>query len=163
MRWVVLALAVRIAAAQQIELPNTPGLTGKLLVATNKSHDPELGRTVILLIHDDANGAIGLVLNRPVAGSKPPMWSGGPIPLEVRTLVRSRVPPRDAEHIFGDVYLLRKEPASNQAARVYAGYAGWAPHQLNDEIVRGLWKILPGDAKAVFDPNPATLWSRLLR
>ena len=157
-------MAVRIAVGQQIELPNAAGLTGKLLVATNKSHDPELGRTVILLIHDDANGAIGLVLNRPVAGSKPPMWSGGPIPLEVRTLLRSRAKLPDAEHIFGDIYLLRKVPVGDPAAiRVYGGYAGWAPHQLNDEIARGLWKVLPGDAKAVFDPNPATLWSRLLR
>lgn len=158
-----MAIFLHGALAQQIELPRTiPHLTGKLLVATAKSQDRDLGRSVVLVIHSDVDGVIGLVINHPVAGTKPPTWFGGPIPLEVRELFRSRVTPENAEHIFADVYVSRKIE-DRAGSRVCAGYAGWSVPQWNDEMARGLWKIIPGDANAVFDPHPETLWRRLLR
>jgi putative transcriptional regulator len=45
---------------------------------------------------------------------------------------------------------------------VYLGYAGWTGPQLCHEVDIGGWFIFPGDAALVFDPNPATLWSRLI-
>jgi putative AlgH/UPF0301 family transcriptional regulator len=46
--------------------------------------------------------------------------------------------------------------------RVYAGYTGWSPGQVKDEIARGLWHVFAGDAGAVFDPHPENVWSRLI-
>ena len=46
-------------------------------------------------------------------------------------------------------------------ARVYAGYSGWAPGQLEDEILRGSWKILEADVESVFDPESGKIWKEL--
>lgn len=145
----VLVLALPIAAAQQLT-------TGKILVATSKSHDPDLAHSVILLIHYDKDGAIGLILNKP----EKDVYFGGPVALGARCLFRSAAKAENAERIFGDVYLATKPVAKG---RVYAGYVGWSMVQLKDEVSLGLWTIRDGDASIVFDPHPATLWPRLLR
>ncbi len=134
--------------------------SGKLLVATAKSHDPDLARSVVLLIHYDQAGAIGLIVNRP---STPATYFGGPIPLGVRALIRSRNHPEESEPVFPGVWATSRIERRTGVFRVYAGYVGWSAEQLKDEISRGLWRVLPGDANIVFDPNPTTLWPRLLR
>ena len=134
--------------------------TGKLLVATPKSHDPDLAQSVVLLIQRTPEGAIGLILNQP----RKDLYFGGPIPLGVRTLVRSRTKPENSERVFGDVYVTESAAsAKSPGARTYAGYTGWSSVQLDDEISRGLWKVIPGDAAIVFDTRPDTLWQRLIR
>jgi putative transcriptional regulator len=149
----------------EIGLAQSPA-AGRLLIATRKSHDPDLAQSVILLIHTAPDGAIGLILNKPPAN--PPekdLFFGGPIPLGVRMLIRSRTRPPNAEHVFADVYAagIAALPPAKAGARFYAGYAGWSPAQLNDEISRGLWRVIPADAALVFDPRPGTLWQRLTR
>ena len=128
---------------------------GQVLVATENSRDPDLARSVVLLIHSDPDGVIGVVLNRPRGESK---YFGGPIPMGVRTLAHSGA---DAQRILPGVYLVPS--AKDTGARVYAGYVGWSQRQLIDEISRRLWKIVPGDASIVFDPHPDTLWQRRSR
>ena len=150
LRLLALTLICHVGLAQQIRV-------GSVLVATRKSHDPDLARSVVLLIHSDRDGVIGLILNRPIKYS----YFGGPIALGVRCLVRSRTRPAGAEHIVGDVYLTAS-PVGN-SARTYAGYTGWSIAQLTDELALGLWKVLPGAAGIVFDRDPSTLWPRLLR
>ena len=150
-----------LSFVQQIELPRAvPHLMGKMLIATGKSQDRDFGHSVILVIHSDVDGVIGIIVNHPVAGSKPPTWFGGPIPLDVREVFRSRVKPDKAELVFGDVYVSRQID-DRAGARVYAGYAGWSVPQWNDEMARGLWKMIPADANLVFDAHPETLWRRL--
>jgi putative transcriptional regulator len=158
--WRVLVVCV-LTYAQQIELPHgAPQLMGRMLVATAKSQDRDLGRSVVLVIHCDIDGVMGLVVNHPVSRTNPPTWFGGPIPMDVRELFRSRVKPEGAERIFGDVYLTRKID-DRAGSRVYAGYAGWSLAQWNDEVARGLWKIVPASSDLVFDAHPETLWRRL--
>jgi putative transcriptional regulator len=131
-------------------------LTGEILIATAKSHDPVLARSVVFLIHCDRDGAMGLIVNRPNGKA----YEGGPIELGVRTLKRSRSGLAGAEHITGDIFMV---PGISEGGRVYAGYVGWSAQQLKDEIARGLWKIHDADANIAFDPHPATLWIRLMR
>ena len=159
--WPSCAVLLTFVLAQQIELPRSiPKLQGKLLVATAKSRDHDLGRSVVLVIHSDVDGVIGLVINHPVAGTKPETWFGGPIPLDVRELFRSREKPADAEMVFAGVYVSRKID-DRAGSRVYAGYAGWSVPQWNDEVARGLWRIVPAETTLVFDAHPETLWRRL--
>lgn len=134
---------------------------GQVLIATRKSHDPELKESVVLLIHSDRDGAIGLILNRPRDG----VYFGGPIALGARALFRWKKQPANAEHIFGDVFVVSKKSAipAGAKARVYAGYVGWSAQQLAGEIALGLWKITRIEARTVFDPHPETLWQRLSR
>lgn len=141
------------------ELPREgvkPLAAGEILIATAKSHDPVLAKTVVVLIRCDRDGAMGLIVNRPNGKA----YEGGPIQLGVRTLVRSSTKPEGAERIAGNLFML---PGISTSGRVYAGYTGWSAQQLKDEIARGLWKVHPADPAIVFDPNPATLWTRLLR
>ncbi len=129
---------------------------GKLLVSTGKSRDPDLARSVVLLIHSGKDGAIGLILNRP----EKDIYFGGPVALGARCLFRAATKPEGSERIFGDVYLAMKPVPGG---RVYAGYVGWSASQLQDEISRGLWQVRDATPSLVFDPKPATLWQRLLR
>ena len=157
---------------------------GQLLVATRKSHDPELAQSVVVLIHYDEQGAVGLIVNHPskvplsqvfpeltaAKARSEPAYSGGPVILGVRGLLRSKTKPEKAEHLFADVYvtaskaLLEKTIAAGappSAFRVYVGYTGWSQQQLKNEVGLGLWRIIRGDAGVVFDPNPLAVWTRL--
>jgi putative transcriptional regulator len=125
---------------------------GKLVVATEQSHDPDLAKSVVLIIHSDKDGTMGLILNRPVKD----LYFGGPVALGARCLFRASKP--NGERIVEGVYLSNKPVAGG---RIYAGYVGWSTVQLNDEISRGLWKIRDATEKIIFDPNPSTLWQRL--
>ena len=149
LRLSVFALLIPLAMAQEATV-------GKLLVATRKSHDPDLAKSVLLLIHSDKDGAMGLILNRPVKD----VYFGGPVALGARCLFRSAKKPETGERVFGDVFVATKPVAKG---RVYAGYVGWSAAQLKDEISRGLWQVRDATAAIVFDRNPATLWPRLLR
>jgi putative transcriptional regulator len=148
-----MVLLFALALLQQIGATKQPAL-GEILIATEKSRDPDLARSVVLLIHSDPDGVMGVILNRPRGKS---MFYGGPIALGVRKLSRSRV--TDAEQILAGVYM--SSNTKDPRARVYTGYVGWSGRQLIDEISRGLWKVIPGDAALAFDPHPEALWQRL--
>jgi putative transcriptional regulator len=155
----VLSLALFACVLTAQDLPRAgvkEPSAGEILIATPKSHDPVLAHSVVLLIHCDRDGAMGLIVNRPNGKA----YEGGPIDLGVRTLFRSRSKPEGAEQIAGDIFML---PGISKAGRVFVGYTGWSTQQLKDELELGLWKIHAPDANLVFDPNPSTLWTRLLR
>jgi putative transcriptional regulator len=175
--WPLIAFVAGIAAAQD---------RGALLVASRATHDADLARTVILVLDHDAHKATGLVLNRPVkialaevfpdlktgAGLTQTAWAGGPIMLGVNALVRSKTPPAEAYRVMRQVYLIPGDPGIRSAIaagmpgssfRVYLGVCGWGAGQLENEVERGLWRVVPGSAGAVFDATPATLWNRLIK
>jgi putative transcriptional regulator len=153
--------------------------TGKLLVATRKSVDPELAKTVVLLVRYDEQGAIGLVVNRPsnvplsevfpaLKTATGPVFKGGPIAIGIRALLRSRSKPGQAVHVFADVSMITNKRLLDELVgtasrdfRVYAGYTGWSAQQLKNEVALGLWHVLPGDAGVVFDPDSEKVWNRL--
>lgn len=159
--------------------------TGKLLVAGRDLDDPNFARTVVLLVSLDDKGAVGLVVNRrtkvPVARAlddlksakdRPDLlYSGGPVGRsDVLALARSRNKIEDAEHIFGDVYLvnsaelLDKTMAATNAEslHIYAGYAGWTRKQLEAEVEIGAWFIFPADSGTIFAANPQTVWQHFI-
>lgn len=152
------ALLAALLLMQELPAGAKQPSAGDILIATAKSRDPDLARSVIVLVQYDREGAIGLMLNRPNGKA----FEGGPIDLGVRTLVRSRSKPEGARQIAGDLFLF-PGIVEKPGARVYAGYTGWSAQQLKDEFARGLWKILAPDSGVVFDANPSTLWTRLNR
>lgn len=167
-----LSLGVTAAAA---EAPSK----GWLLVASPSSDDPDLARTVVLLLRSDAQGAIGLIVNQPTpvpvttlfARARSMMiYKGGPLRMGVNGLVRekSRAPARSL--VFGDVYLVSSKPDLEALAskalpdgslRVYVGLCGWTAGQLAGELQRGVWSLHSPSATVVFDPRPESVWSRL--
>jgi len=162
-------------------------LTGRLLVATPALKDPNFERTVVLLVAHEEGGALGVVLNRatevPVsdvlegwgalAGEPEVVFEGGPVQPEAAIcLARTRQGAarlNGFNQVSGAVGTIDlsgdpdKVRDSLVAVRVFAGYAGWAPGQLEGEISGGSWFVfdaLPGDA---FVPRPDDLWSMVLR
>jgi putative transcriptional regulator len=158
---------------------------GKLLVASRELGDPNFAETVVLLVHYDREGVVGLVVNRrtkvPVSraledvkgakGRTDLMYVGGPVGRTgVLALVRSPTKVDEAEPVFGDVYLVTKAAALEKTIsaahpdtlRVYLGYAGWTPRQLEAELELGAWHIFSGDAAMVFAAHPESVWPRLI-
>ncbi len=160
---------------------------GKFLVAGRRLGDPRFQETVVLLISYDRNGAMGLIVNRPVKMSlsdvfpdsaifkkrKDTVYFGGPVEMNrLLFLIRSPGKPEEAVHVFGSVYVSsskdmldrminkRKEGAH---VRVYAGYAGWASGQLDAEVARGDWHVIQADAKTIFDKKSEKIWPELIR
>jgi len=160
---------------------------GRLLVATPVLTEGTFSRTVVqLLQHSTEDGALGLVLNRPSdvpLASVLPTWvlhapeplvvfEGGPVQ-QTAAICLGRLSPRAPEDpsyvaVPGapwlatvDLDVAAAEPV--EQVRVFAGYAGWSPGQLEAEIEEGAWWVLdalPGDP---FSAEPALLWRQVLR
>jgi putative transcriptional regulator len=159
---------------------------GKLLVASRDVADPNFAETVVLLVHYDAEGVVGLILNRRtdvllsrvLKGLKAakersdPVYLGGPVETPtVFALLQSPAKLEGAEHIFGGVYLISAKTLFEQtiSARpdpgvfhVYLGYAGWTNDQLRREVQLGAWFIFQADAQTVFASDPDSLWSQMI-
>ncbi len=160
---------------------------GKLLLADKRLRDPNFAETVVLIVTADDSGAVGLVLNRegdvPVSrllrGVKDASkftdvaFEGGPVePKSVLTLFRSSTPQPRAQHISGEVYAVLEQSlleeilangAGRDTLRFYLGFANWGPGQLEAELDAGAWRVIPGKANTIFDPDPDSLWDRLVR
>lgn len=139
-----------------------PPAAGRLLVAAPELRDQDFARTVILLFDAGPQTAMGLMLNRPLRrrSGEQPLFAGGPVAQGTRCLLRDAASP-SARRLCPGVWLA-DGPSRDPGGRTYLGYTGWTASQLRDEWMRGLWRSLPGDAAIVFDPDPATLWERLL-
>jgi putative transcriptional regulator len=155
------------------------------LVARRGMPDPRFARTVILLVGHGEAGSLGLVVNRPseitlanafpdveaLQSSLATLWSGGPVaPYRAALLVNSpRAPERsrtllDSLHFTTDFDVLIGLAGSTTPARyrVYAGHAGWAPGQLEDELSRGDWRLHRATVAQVLSDQPMELWQRLI-
>ncbi len=162
-------------------------LTGQLLVATPLLSEPTFHRTVVLLLDHGHDGAMGVVLNRPMTvevaavlpGWQPHttapgvLFQGGPVELD-SALGLVAVPgdagePVGVRRISGALGLvdLDVEPLSVVSGlaglRVFAGYAGWSLGQLEAEIAEGAWYVVAGEARDPFSADPASLWREVLR
>jgi putative transcriptional regulator len=160
---------------------------GKFLVADRQMMDPNFRETVVLLIKYGTDGAMGLVINRPVPVKlstilpdikeldrrTEPLYIGGPVhPSMVLLLVRSANPIGSSTPVFDDVYLsssqellqrLIKKPVKEEKFQIYAGYTGWAPNQLESEYDRGYWHVLKADTETLFDKKSSEIWQELIQ
>jgi putative transcriptional regulator len=179
-------------AAIPKEGPRVPGTReelgkGKFLVASRRLSDPNFSETVVLLIDYGPDGAMGLVINRPsnvklstvfpdvkeLKQRTDKVYVGGPVAVnKMLMLIRSNQTPTAATPVIDNVYMsaswevledLIKKKRAEQQFRLYAGYAGWAPNQLDFERTRGDWYVLEADAESVFTLEPKALWQELIR
>lgn len=161
--------------------------SGIFLVATDELRDPNFRETVVLVTQPRRGGPFGVIINRPLnrrlseifpeiealKSKKDVVHFGGPVARQgLVFLVRASKPPLRATHVLKDVYItadprevdeLLKRSNPTRGLRVYAGHSGWAPGQLQNEITRGGWHVLPADAKTVFEKDAATIWPELSR
>jgi putative transcriptional regulator len=158
-------------------------LAGRLLVALPALDDPNFERTVVLLLDHDEDGALGVVLNRasevPVhealvdwaglAARPAVVFGGGPVePTAVVALGRTpvHVVPEGFQPLLDRVRLVdvSDDPVGSEVdqVRVFAGYAGWGPGQLEGEIEMGAWAAVDAEPADVFTASPERLWSDVL-
>jgi putative transcriptional regulator len=168
-----------------------PG-AGRLLVATPLLGDPNFKRAVVLIVeHEDTEGTLGVVLNRPTkipVGQVLEQWTelitdpsvlfrGGPV-AQNSALALAMVPGKeeplgwralDGAPALARLGLLdldappRLLAPAIQSLRVYAGYAGWSPGQLDAEIDEGAWFVLPAEPGDIFAAEPEHLWRAVLQ
>ncbi len=152
-------------------------LTGRLLVAAPTLIDPNFFRTVVLLLGHDHDGAVGVVLNRPSnepVGGHLPAWAdavgerdvvfvGGPVQPEVAVGLVSHGGVEQLGIAGVEVADLGADPPPGARARVFSGYAGWAPGQLEAELEERAWMVLEAEPADVFGSRPEELWSAVLR
>jgi putative transcriptional regulator len=183
MKIVALLLGLLLAApagAQPAEPPN-----GVLLVAKPGLVDPNFRETVVLVPQSRDSSPAGVILTRPTTLSarellpdapgaenlEEPMYFGRPVMRQtVVALFQSEfLPPASAFHILKGVYLSMHpaniEPLLSQPGqrfRLYAGFAGWAPRQLESELERDGWYVLPASEALVFRKDTRGMWSELI-
>lgn len=159
-------------------------LRGQLLVAGPALLDPNFHRTVVLLGEHGEDGAMGVVLNRvsevTVADAVPPIADlvgdgelvhvGGPVQPQAVVVLADFVEPQRAGALVLDTIGFLPGDVDDETdlgelrgVRVYAGYAGWGPGQLEDELDEQSWVVLPARASDVFTNAPDALWSEVLR
>ena len=160
---------------------------GRLLLATPPLEDPNFDRTVIYVLEHHDEGALGLVLNRPMderlgepldawveLQSRPSqIFSGGPVePEALIALARTTGEVADEEHLAplnADIASadLSADPVLMQGSitelRVFRGYSGWGPGQLDGEIEAGAWMVLDTEPSDLFTDHPDDLWRSVLR
>jgi putative transcriptional regulator len=158
-------------------------LRGQLLVASPAIEDPNFARSVVAIANHDDEGALGIVLNRPseteVADAVPELadvvdgeevvFVGGPVQPAAIVVLAEFDDPSDAAFLIVDaVGLVSERTGLDQLGeatarrRVYAGYAGWGPGQLEAEIERGDWIVERALAEDVFAGHPLELWGQVL-
>ncbi|MGV9356987.1 MULTISPECIES: YqgE/AlgH family protein [unclassified Streptomyces] len=165
-------------------------LTGRLLVATPALADPNFDRAVVLLLDHDEEGSLGVVLNRPtpvgvgdilegwaeLTGEPGVVFQGGPVSLD-SALGVAVVPggangeraPLGWRRVHGAIGLVDLEAPPELLApvlgslRIFAGYAGWGPGQLEDELAEGAWYVVESEPGDVSSPAPERLWREVLR
>ena len=167
-------------------------LSGRLLVATPLLGDPNFRRTVILIVEDEPEeGTLGVVLNRPTevqVGQVLESWTdlvtgpsvvfrGGPVsPNSALALALARGDDEplgwrslEGSNLTSRIGLVDLEAPPELLAdgitslRVFAGYAGWGPGQLQAEIEEGAWYVLAGEPTDAFLAEPERLWPEVLR
>ena len=157
-------------------------LRGQLLISSGGLYDPNFRHTVVLIGEHNADGALGVVLNRaldvtveqaipPLSDLVPPgapLFQGGPVRPESPVLLAELADPDLVDIlVFGSVGFLVGDVSKDVRpsvlrARVYAGYSGWGPGQLEAEMAGDSWIVEPAGVEDVFTDAPELLWSRVL-
>ena len=158
-------------------------LKGQLLIAGPALVDPNFRRTVVLVGEHSEEGALGVILNRTaearVLDAVPELSAlvagldhvhvGGPVqPSAIVVLADFAEPDRAGSIVLDSVGFLPAEVDPDELgelrrARVFVGYAGWGPGQLESELEENSWIVEPALVDDVFTSAPDELWSEVLR
>jgi len=178
-------LACLAGAGGDDEKPQNEPANSLFLVAKPALLDPNFAHTVVLVTQTEDASTVGVILNRPTTlkpeeilapgfpaeNYRDRIYSGGPVMRQVLVaLFRADKPPqKPAFHVLKDIYLtmhpdniekLLKDPKASY--RLYAGFSGWAPRQLESEFMRDGWYVLPAEEEVLFRKSYDGLWEELV-
>ncbi|MGV3757010.1 MAG: YqgE/AlgH family protein [Verrucomicrobiota bacterium] len=160
-------------------------LVGQLLLDGGNLKGSYFHRSVVLVCQHDDQGAFGLVLNRassskvedvietalPLRLEPLPLYVGGPVQANALSYLHTDVfvphasvmPNLNLGHSLEGLVELGESYSTTQKVRVFAGYAGWSPGQLEDEMKRQSWLTHPASLELVFETPPQELWRIIMR
>jgi putative transcriptional regulator len=160
---------------------------GRLLAATTVLDEPTFRRTVVLVLDHNDDGAMGIVVNRPLevdVSAVLPAWQpyvtspgrlfrGGPVQVDsalgVVAVPGDSAEPPGVRRILGSLGLVDLDTAPETVARgvsglrIFAGYSGWGPGQLEREVAESAWYVLDAEPRDAFSDAPDQLWRHVLR
>ena len=166
-----------------MDLP-TNTLRGKLILDGGSLAGSFFHRSVLLICQHDEEGAFGLILNRPL--SPPPTMASPfklPNSLKIHSIfVGGPVQPGALSFLMTDAFINAEEIlpgialghhlenleewcqhySPQKSFRLFSGYAGWSPGQLDDEVSKGAWLIHPASKELIFDHPPQSLWRDIM-
>jgi len=155
-----------------------------LLVAKPGLPDPNFGESVVLVTENGNANAVGVIINRATDRSlasilpgerfnrfTEPIFFGGPVASTgLFAMFRAEKNPGDAVRLLPGVFLALTPGTVDDLVtrppgtiRFFAGYSGWAPGQLDSEVLRGDWYVLDADSRTVFRKDMKNLWQDLVR
>ena len=166
-------------------MPKTPQfLKGQLLLDSGQLRGSFFQRTVVLICQHDAEGAFGLVLNRstgnkvgellvadlPETLKESPLYLGGPVQPGALSFLYTDsfipdanvMPNLNLAHSVDALVEIGGSFSPTRKVKIFAGYAGWSPGQLEDEMTRKAWLVHPASLELVFDMEPDQLWRTVL-
>jgi putative transcriptional regulator len=166
--WIFLMLMLGASALAQ---PRLDAPNAVLLVAKPGMLDPTFRETVVLASQSEDSSTVGVILNRPTQRKHEqtgePLWFGGPVMQQVIvSLYRSAEPPTaPAFHVLKGIYLSMHPEAwrVGNSRRLYMGFSGWAPGQLETELARDSWFVLPASAEILFRADTTGMWEELVQ
>jgi putative transcriptional regulator len=160
-------------------------LKGKLLLDSGELRGSFFNRSVVLICQHDAQGALGLVLTQPSPNKvgemlvadlpenikETALFLGGPVQTGALSYLYSDDYLPDANvmsnlslgHSLEELVELGQSFSATQRIRLFAGYAGWSPGQLEAEIKRKAWLTHPASLDIIFRADPTDLWNEILR
>lgn len=160
-------------------------LQGQIILDHGNLQGSFFHRTVILICQHDEQGAFGLVLNRDtghrvgeaVVANLPeilkdlPLYNGGPVQQQALSFLHSDsflpdanvMPNLNLHHSLDTLAELGESYSPTQKVKVFAGYAGWSPGQLEDEMKRDTWMVHPASLDLVYHAKPDAIWSSILK
>jgi putative transcriptional regulator len=158
---------------------------GHFLLDSGELGGSFFARTAVLLCQHDADGAFGLILNRvtdkkvgdvlltdlPEALREAPLFIGGPVQSSALSFLHADILQADGNvlpnlhlgHSLDELAELGQTLSPTSRIRIFAGYAGWSPGQLEGELKRKAWLTHPATVELVFDTPPEELWRTLVR
>lgn len=180
--FVVLALGIFGPATSRAQMPGK----SVMLVASVQMTDPRFHKTVLVVTRHGRSPPLGVIINRPLEATlatlfpklpeqeaKRRLFLGGPVATNmIAFLFRSAIGSEDAIAITEGIHLgrsgvtlgqLLRGGRSHTGLRVFVGYAGWSEGQLESEIERGGWHVLPVDQEVVFDKDIELIWPEMIR
>ena len=163
----------------------TKSLKGKLILDNGKLRGSFFHRSVILICQHDSEGAFGLVLNRATSNKvgeavvanlpdtlkQEPLFLGGPVQPQALSFLHNDNYLPEANvltnlslgHSLDSLVELSESFSPTQKLKIFAGYAGWSPGQLEEEMKRDTWMVHPASVDLVFHPTPTELWPLILK
>jgi len=171
------------------QAPAHPSLAGQFLVAAETMGDPRFAQTVILMVRHDANGALGIVINRPLrerpvgdllealgeprgeATGNMRLFFGGPVQPELGFVIHTADYRRPESFPIGSRFAMTgsKEIIADilkgkgpRKSLIAFGYAGWAAGQLENELKLNAWHTAAADEHLIFDEDRGRLWERAM-